>query len=149
MTTFLQRNAIELALGVVTGTVSGYGLHRLLPAPNGYVLVNLCVVNLCANIAIRSYVNESIYSYARKNGHVAPEGKITNPLYGRLGIFINLTSVILLPIFYRFVGHRLGYQVPSYLETMGCFNVSGTSFWFTRTTFEILRDAYFPKPERK
>ena len=149
MSTFLHRIAPDLAIGAVAGSLSGYGLHRLLPAQNVNFLVTLCVVNLCANIVIRTYVNESIYSYARNKGDLDDRGRITNPLLNRLGLFLTLTSSILLPIFYRYVGQRLGYQVPSYLETMGYLSLSGASFSFAKIAYDTLRDAYYSKPATK
>ena len=149
MTTFLHRIAPDLGIGMVAGAVAGYGLHRLLPAPNGNFLVTMCVVNVCAGVAIRQFVSESVYSYANKHGYVNLDNKITNPLYGRLGLLVQFTSTIILPIFYRYVGHRLGYQVPSYLETMGYLTLAATAFWLTKTTYEILNDTNFPKPATK
>jgi hypothetical protein len=144
MTAFLQKNALDLAIAAGTIPFAIYGLHRMFPAPDVAFLAVATTVSVCVGISIRALGSQYANRLTRSYGYVDEiDNKTTNHIFNRLNFIFSITTSILLPIFVRAIGQRMGFQVPGYLQTLGYFNLAGNAFWASKTIFEILRDAHY------
>src|ERR1700687_1648219 len=140
MTSFLRNNALDLATAAVVAPLTSYGFPRVFPGPNVGFLATVSTMNICAGLVINDLGREYAKKLTIKYGYVA-NNEITNYIFHRLKSILTITSAnILLPIFSRYVGQRMGIQVPDYLHMLSCFYLAGSAFWIAKPTLEILRD---------
>ena len=145
MTTFLGKTASYLASHAVAPPLTIYGLHRMFPVPNvGFLAIasamTLCTTTTIANLG-RDCARKLTDRYERKD-----------MLFYQLNSLSTLSVEILLPIFARYVGQRMGIEVPGYLKTLGYFSLAGKASWAVKPLCEILSDtyySYYPKPATK
>jgi hypothetical protein len=135
MSTFLHRIAPDLAITAIVIPLASYGLHRMFPAPHAGFLVVANTVIICAATVIRAWSLEYAQKLTKVYGYVAKENITTNY---RLNFIFSITIGMLLPIFARTVGQRMGFQVPGYLQTVGYYSLASNAFWISKTTYEIL-----------
>jgi hypothetical protein len=144
MTTFLERTRFDLATAAVVAPLASYGLHRMFPVPNVGFLAVASLMNICALIVIRelsimrtnkaSSVNESTPETTKPSESVS---SLSPYVFQRLCALLTFSAGALLPIFARFVGQRMGIQVPDYLQTIGYISLVGSAFWAAKSTIEI------------
>ena len=148
MTTFLQKNGLDLAVVAVVAPLTSYGLHRMFPAPDAAFLVVATTVSIFVGIAIRQGGSQLAQTLSEQSGYVNSKGKTTYNIFYQLNPLFTITSNVLIPIFARSLGQRMGFQVPGYLQTVAYFSLTGSAIWSSKTILEILREAYNRKPER-
>lgn len=143
MSTFLHKIAPDLAIGAVVTPLASYGIHRIFPAPDAGFLAVATMVSVCVAIAIRDWGTQYAYDLTRDYGYVNRDNRTTNFIFHRLNQISHIGVHILLPIFARAVGQRMGFQVPGYLQAVAYFSLASGAYLASKNIFEILRDAYF------
>lgn len=145
MTTLLERTAPTLAINAVVGPLTVYGLHRLFPAPNVGFLAIASAVTLCTSATLSALGGECVKRlmerYERKD-------RLFSSIHGLSTVSLG----VLLTIFARYVGQKIGIQVPEYLQTVGYFTLVSNASWAVRTIYEILskaHESYHDKPAIK
>ncbi len=127
MTTFLQKNGMNLALTAVVTPLASYGLQRMFPVPDAGFIVIANTVAACTRQIIFALCNQYAHKLTQDYGYIDNERKYTNPIFFQLSELFSLSIHLLLPIFARYVGQRMGIQVPGYLQTIAYFNLAGSA----------------------
>ena len=131
MTTFLQRTGTDLAFASVIAPLASYGLHQMIPAPDVRFIAAASTLNIYAVICLRDWAQGMIYKLAGKliqnpenlTLHKSAYNNAISAVTQRLNVIFILTLSTLLPIFWRFMGQKMGIPVPNYIPMLGyiCF----------------------------
>jgi hypothetical protein len=141
-TPLLERIAPNLAINAVAAPLAIYGLHRMFPVPNVGFLAIASAMMLCTRATIVTLGTD----YA-----AILQDKYNTRLFYRLNQYSAISLEFLLPIFTRYVGQRLGIEVPGYLQTVAYIDLAGLASFTVRNTYETLRatyNSYYPKPAK-
>lgn len=137
MSTFLERNGRDLTIASVVAPLVSYGLHRMIPAPNVRFIAVASTLNIYAAIFIRDWAQAMVDKLAGKLIQEPTDiaqyktiyEKAKDSVAHRLQGSFEITLPTLLPIFWRFMGQRMGIPVPDYIPMVGyvCLAMHATS----------------------
>ena len=137
MTTFPPKARIDLAIAAVVAPIASYGLNRLFPAPDAhFIVIAITVASLIETITYtlgEEYASKLTRKYVDSNTH----RKSRNQIFYHLNSLFSTGIYLLLPIFARYVGQRMGIQVPGYLQTVGYYTLAGCAVAISRNIRDI------------
>ena len=143
MTSYVKTFSFDLALGTATTALACYGINQFNPSPNPELLVLIGVVHTCVRITIDRLL-QTIHGLPSKD-RIEASSKMR---WGILGTLLHFSCGVTLPFFYKNLGDRVGYQMPSYLTLYGFVILAGAPFWASRTIITSIHSYVFP-PEKK
>jgi hypothetical protein len=146
MTTFLQKNGIGLALSAVVSPLASYGLQRMFPAPEARFIVIAYTLASCTLTIIYALGSEFASNLTSHYRYINAHTKTTNFIFHRLDGLFSCSIHLILPIFVRYVGQRMGIQVPGYLLTAAYFSLAGSAVAISKTITDIGFDLYYLTP---
>ncbi len=142
MTAFLQGNTMYLVIGAVVTPLTHYSLNRKFPVPGAAFIAIANTLNMCATIIIKHYSHEKASELTKDYGYVDTDGNTTNFIFTRLNTIFSISLRLLFPIFARYVGQRMGFQVPGYLQTLAYFILSADAVGLAKNILDIGCDVY-------
>ncbi len=137
--TALQDFAMTLVTRSGLSIVTCHALHQILPAPNGNVMKVIGAVHACATVLL--FASAFTISDGLRSCYGVSNHGLTN-----FCSTIAIVTTVLLPIFYRYVCQRMGYQTPTYLQTLGYLHLTNVAWWTTVHTTEFISAAYCAHP---
>jgi hypothetical protein len=131
--------ALDLASKIGCNVATCHALHRTFPAPDGNVLMVIGAVHALAATLLHASAL-SVSDVLRSHYGVS------NPRLPHFCCTIAAVTVVLLPIFYRYVCRRMGYQAPGYLQTVAYLSLTNVVWAANRITCEFIAAAYYAHP---
>jgi hypothetical protein len=144
MTTFLERNGMDLAITTVVAPLASYGLHQMFPAPDVRFIAVASTLSLYVCNALRNSFDHFLDQAAKDHGHI-------NQLFvlERFYYILETSTFYFLPIFIKSIGQRVGIQAPDYLPLIGYISLAAGAFAVTKYSIDILYKVYYSKPATK
>jgi hypothetical protein len=113
----------------------------MFPAPNFGFLALASTATVCAVHIIRTWSSDYVTKLTSRGGPYSGFGTI----FHKVNYILSMGAGILLPIFARYVGQRVGIEVPGYLQTVGYVTLTNGAFAIAKNTYDILKEVYTSK----
>lgn len=129
----------ELAVYTVIGPLTCYAVDKISPTPHRNQLMALAAIDGCVFVILKAAVETVADFLTKKYGYVDEQGKVTNPKFYYLGIPCTNIINFMYPIFLRYVGQRMGYQVPNVVTTFAYLSFALNTSFATDHTIEFIK----------